>query len=98
MFYENSNNTEFSFEAGLSSSTPESEIRHIVNRLRFEFPAATQRQLETAVTEACEGATVYAGEKVYQCSRANLRALLAPSFNRAQDETKIEQHFRAKVA
>ncbi len=98
MFYENCSNTGLSLEAGLASSTPESETRHLVNRLRFEFPTATQRQLENAVADACEGATVYAGDKVYQRARANLRALLTPAFHHADDETEIDPPFRAKVA
>jgi hypothetical protein len=100
MFYENSRTTEFSLEAGLASSTPESETRHLVNRLRFEFPTATQRQLENAVADACEGATVYAGDKVYQRARANLRALLVSSFERnlSHGETGAPPTFRAKVA
>lgn len=101
MFYEERIHTDFSFEAGLAASTPESETRHLVNRLRFEFPTATQRQLETAVADACEGATVYAGDKVYQRARANLRALLIPAFDRSQEEdehAETEPPFRAKVA
>lgn len=102
MFYEAATNaaSEFSLEAGLASSTPESETRHLVNRLRFEFPIATQRQLENAVANACEGATVYVGDKVYQRARANLRALLASSFDRVggHEETETAPPFRAKVA
>lgn len=101
MFYEaNSAAAAFSFENGLATSTPESETRHLVNRLRFEFPTATQRQLENAVTNACEGATVYVGDKVYQRARANLRALLASSVDRdrAHEETETAPPFRAKVA
>ncbi|ATC63166.1 hypothetical protein CMV30_03885 [Nibricoccus aquaticus] len=100
MFYEaaTSNSNGFSFEASLASSTPESETRHLVNRLRFEFPTATQRQLENAVADACEGATTYAGDKVYQRARANLRALLAPAFDNAEEEMETAPPFRAKVA
>ena len=99
MFYENAN-TNFSLEAGLPTSSAETESRHLVNRLRLEFRTASQRQLEDAVAAAMNAFDTYVGEKVFQHARATLEQLLTPAMDRLPDQATADSEppFRTDVA
>jgi hypothetical protein len=97
MFYENTP-INFSFETGLPASSPESEARHLINRLRLEFRTASQRQLEDAVTAAVSSTPGAPGEKIFQLAKASLEQLLTPSLDRLPDQpVHSEPPFRTEV-
>jgi hypothetical protein len=98
MFYENNITTDFSFEGGLSTTSPENETRHLINRLRLEFRTASQRQLDDAVADACKMAPSVNGEKALQLARQSLENLLTPALDRdSHAPGNSEPPFRVEV-